>query len=58
MQPTWRLTDQDADYTPSVKTNVQETWKRFGWVPTTEEERQDRQRKASNEDRENQRSAA
>jgi hypothetical protein len=57
MQPTWRLTDSDADYTPAVKTSVQETWKRFGWKATTDKEREDRQRKASNED-DNQRSAA
>jgi hypothetical protein len=51
MQPTWRLTDSDADYTPAVKTSVQETWKRFGWKATTDKEREDRQRKASNEDK-------
>jgi hypothetical protein len=45
-----KLTDHDFEWTPAVKTNVQETWRRFGWIPTTEQERQDRQRKASNED--------
>jgi hypothetical protein len=46
-----KLTDPDFTWTPAVKTSVQETWKRFGWLPTTDKEREDRQRKASNEDK-------
>lgn len=31
--PTQRVTDPDFKYVPQAKTDVQETWKRFGWVP-------------------------
>jgi hypothetical protein len=48
---TVKLTDPDFTWTPAVKTSVQETWKRFGWKATTDKEREDRQRKASNEDK-------
>lgn len=27
------------EYTPAAGTDVQATWRRFGWVPTTEAER-------------------
>lgn len=27
------LLNPDFKYTPSDKTNVQETWRKFGWVP-------------------------
>jgi hypothetical protein len=31
--PTQRVTDPNFKYVPQAKTDVQETWKRFGWVP-------------------------
>lgn len=36
--PTQRVTDPDFKYVPQAKTNVQETWKRFGWVPPVHKE--------------------
>lgn len=29
-------------YTPAAGTNVQDTWRKFGWTPTTDEERAQR----------------
>ena len=40
-----KLTDPRFKYTPSLRTNVQDTWRRFGWKPMTEIERQARRAK-------------
>ena len=32
-------------YTPAAGTSVQDTWRRFGWQPTTEEQRAKQQEK-------------
>ena len=39
-----RLLDQRFRYIPAAKTDVAATWRRFGFRPTTESERQARQR--------------
>jgi hypothetical protein len=41
-----RLLDAKFKYTPSASTNIVTTWKRHGYKPTTEAERQARQRRA------------
>ena len=41
-----RLLDAKFKYTPSTSTNIVATWKRHGYKPTTEAERQARQRRA------------
>ena len=33
--PSIPVTSKHFHYTPAVQTDVTETWKRFGWVPTT-----------------------
>jgi len=33
--PSVPVTSKDFHYTPAVQTNVVETWKKFGWTPTT-----------------------
>ena len=34
-EPKHRITNPEFKYTPSDKTNVQETWRKAGWTPTT-----------------------
>jgi hypothetical protein len=41
-----RILDARFKYTPSTSTNVVATWKRHGYKPTTEAERNARQRRA------------
>jgi len=41
-----RLLDARFKYTPSTNTNIVATWKRYGYKPTTDAERQARQRRA------------
>ena len=41
-----RLLDAKFKYTPSTSTNIVATWKRHGYKPTTDAERQARQRRA------------
>ena len=36
-----RLVD-GAEYKPAAATNVQDTWRKFGWKPMTDEERAER----------------
>ena len=38
------ILDESFRYVPAVATSVAETWRRFGWRPTTEEERKRRRR--------------
>ena len=39
MRPTKSILDESFAYTPAVATTVAETWRRFGWLPTSEQER-------------------
>lgn len=32
----WLLHENDKPYIDASKTNVQDTWRRFGWVPPSE----------------------
>jgi hypothetical protein len=41
MKPTGRLLD-GAEYIPALKTNVQATWRKFGWVPPSEQKQKSR----------------
>jgi hypothetical protein len=41
-----RILDARFKYTPSTSTNIVATWKRHGYKPTTEAERNARQRRA------------
>ncbi len=41
-----RLLDARFKYTPSTSTNVASTWRRFGFRPTTDAERNARQRRS------------
>jgi hypothetical protein len=40
-----RLLDSRFKYVPSTSTNVAQTWRRFGFRPTTDAERSARQRR-------------
>ncbi|MGB8437649.1 MAG: hypothetical protein WCE38_25680 [Burkholderiales bacterium] len=42
MRPTLSLLDPSFRYVPAVATSVTETWRRFGWRPTTDAERRSR----------------
>jgi hypothetical protein len=42
MKPACSILDRSFRYVPAAATSVSETWRRFGWQPTTAEER-DRQ---------------
>jgi hypothetical protein len=44
-----RIYDPRFKYTPSLSTNILSTWKRFGFKPTTDAERQARQRRTYGE---------
>ena len=44
MKPAHSILDDSFRYVPAISTSVAETWRRFGWRPTTEEERQRRRR--------------
>jgi hypothetical protein len=46
MKPVRSILDTSFHYVPSVSTSVAETWRRFGWRPTTASER-DRQSPAA-----------
>jgi hypothetical protein len=35
-EPSWRLTD-GGHYVPAWRTDVQQTWRRFGWTPKGEQ---------------------
>jgi hypothetical protein len=42
MKPAHSILDRSFRYVPAAATSVSDTWRRFGWQPTTLEER-DRQ---------------
>ena len=44
MKPARSILDDSFRYVPAIATSVAETWRRFGWRPTTEEERKRRRR--------------
>ena len=43
MRPSYSILDPSFRYVSAVATSVAETWRRFGWRPTTAEERKSRQ---------------
>lgn len=44
MKPTQSILDHSFRYVPAVATSVMQTWRRFGWQPTTDDERKRRRR--------------
>ena len=46
MRPNYSILDPSFRYVSAVATSVAETWRRFGWRPTTDEERKRRQGRA------------
>jgi hypothetical protein len=42
VKPARLILDESFRYVPAVATSVAETWRRFGWRPTTDEERKTR----------------
>jgi hypothetical protein len=40
MKPSISILDRSFRYVPSVATSVAETWRRFGWRPTTQDQRE------------------
>jgi len=42
IKPARLILDESFRYVPAVATSVAETWRRFGWRPTTDEERKTR----------------
>ena len=46
MKPAHSILDDSFRYVPASATSVAETWRRFGWRPTTDEEQQRRRRSA------------
>ncbi len=46
-KPARLILDESFRYVPAVATSVAETWRRFGWRPTTDEERRTRRRPAT-----------
>jgi len=39
-EPSWKLTD-GGHYVPAWRTDVQQTWRRFGWVPPSQQAKPD-----------------
>ena len=42
MRPRYSILDNSFRSAPAAATSVAETWRRFGWRPTTDEERKNR----------------
>jgi hypothetical protein len=42
MRKSYSILDPSFRYVPAAWTSVAETWRRFGWCPTTDEERKNR----------------
>jgi hypothetical protein len=42
MKPTQSILDHSFRYVPAVATSVMQTWRRFGWLPTTDDDRRRR----------------
>jgi len=47
MRPNYSILDPSFRYVPAFATSVAETWRRFGWRPTTDEERKSRRGQAA-----------
>ncbi len=47
MKPNRSILDESFRYVPAAATSVVETWRRFGWYPTTDEERKARRLSAA-----------
>jgi hypothetical protein len=47
MKPSRSILDESFPYVSSAATSVTETWRRYGWRPTTDEERKRRRRRTS-----------
>jgi hypothetical protein len=41
-KPLKSILERDFRYTPSTSTDVQETWRKHGWLPKKEQELQDK----------------
>jgi hypothetical protein len=39
MRPSYSILNPSFRYVPAAATSVAETWRRFGWRPTTDQER-------------------
>ncbi len=44
MKPAYSILDDSFRYVPASSTSVAETWRRFGWRPTTDEKRKGKRR--------------
>jgi len=44
-EPSWSLMKEPARYTDSSSTDVQATWRRFGWLPRSERMAHEAQKK-------------
>ena len=44
MKPSRSILDDSFGYVPAVATSVAQTWRRFGWRPTTDEQRKGQRR--------------
>ena len=42
MKPTKSILDETFAYTPAASTAVDATWRRYGWQPVTDQERETR----------------
>jgi hypothetical protein len=49
MKPSKSILDESFSYIPSTTTSVEATWRRYGWQPTTDEERRKRRNAAAGE---------
>jgi hypothetical protein len=47
MKPAQSILDHSFRYVPAVSTSVAHTWRRFGWQPTTDDERKRRRHRAA-----------
>jgi hypothetical protein len=50
LKPDRSILDESFRYVPAAATSVAATWRRFGWRPTTDEERKMRRRPEAEED--------
>jgi hypothetical protein len=47
IKPALSILDESFRYVPAAATSVVETWRRYGWRPTTDEDRKRRRRPAA-----------
>ena len=52
MSPSSSILDGSFRYVPSISTSVADTWRRFGWRPTNDDERSARRWRAAEATRE------